>query len=446
MDDNTRHRSRLPMRARVATTVGGAAATVSRLAGKGDGSVIGGVISLRLAPDLLSLLAAGRQVVLVTGTNGKTTTTKLITAALAPLGGEIASNIYGANMEAGLTSALTRAPDARVAVLETDEKYIPAMVRATRPKVVVLLNLSRDQMDRAAEIWLLARRWREALGNAPDCRVVANADDPLVAWAAGSARQVTWVAAGQRWREDSWCCPNCGAHLQRARYDGGAIGGAPGGTGGRPPEGPQRDGDDWSCKECGGRRPPVSWMLYDNEVIDPAGRATRLDLALPGRANRSNAVIALAVAEAFGVRAAQALRELRQVTSVAGRYTQVSRRGCDVRLLLAKNPAGWLEALDVIAPAPAQVLLSVNAQGPDGRDTSWLWDVDFRRLRGRNVLVGGERRLDLAVRLEADEVAFKLVNDIDEAIDAARAVAPNLEVLANYTAFQQYRVALGRVQ
>jgi lipid II isoglutaminyl synthase (glutamine-hydrolysing) len=420
MNDNTRQLARLPMRARVATTVGGAAATVSRLAGKGDGSVIGGVISLRLAPDLLSLLAAGRQVVLVTGTNGKTTTTKLITAALAPLGGEIASNIYGANMEAGLTSALSRAPEARVAVLETDEKYIPAMVRATRPKVVVLLNLSRDQMDRAAEIWLLARRWREALGNAPDCQVVANADDPLVAWAAGSAHRVTWVAAGQRWREDSWCCPNCGAHLQR-------------------------DGDDWSCRECGSRRPPVSWVLYDNEVIDPTGRATTLDLALPGRANRSNAVIALAVAEAFGVHVAQALRELRQVTSVAGRYTQVSRRGCDVRLLLAKNPAGWLEALDVIAPS-APVLLSVNAQGPDGRDTSWLWDVDFRRLRGRNVLVGGERRLDLAVRLEADEVAFKLVNDIDEAVDAARATAPNLEVLANYTAFQQYRVALGRVQ
>ena len=161
-------------------------------------------------------------------------------------------------------------------MLETDEKYIPAMVRATKPKVVVLLNLSRDQMDRAAEIWLLARRWREALGNAPDCRVVANADDPLVAWAASSARQVTWVAAGQRWREDSWCCPNCGAHLQR-------------------------NGDDWSCKECGMRRPPVSWMLHDDEVIDPTGRATRLDLALPGRANRSNAVIALAVAEAFGV-------------------------------------------------------------------------------------------------------------------------------------------------
>src|ERR1700744_3537033 len=421
MDENTQQRPSLPMPARVATTVGGAAATVSRLAGKGDGSVIGGVISLRLAPGLLPQLAAGRQCVLVTGTNGKTTTTKLITAALAPLGVEIASNIYGANMEAGLVSALTRAPGAPVAVLETDEKYIPAMVAKTRPRVVVLLNLSRDQMDRAAEICLRPRRWREALAAAPDCRVVANADDPLVAWAAGASAQVTWVAAGQRWREDSWCCPNCGAHLQR-------------------------DGDDWSCRECGHRRPPVSWLLYDNEVIDPTGRATKLDLVLPGRANRSNAVIALAVAEAFGVHITQALRGRCAVTSVAGRYTQVNRRGVDIRLLLAKNPAGWLEALDVMAPAPTPILLSVNAQGPDGRDTSWLWDVDFRRLRGRHVLVGGEPRVVLAVRLEADEVPFKLINNIDEAIDAALTVAPNLEVLANYTAFQQYRVALGRVQ
>jgi UDP-N-acetylmuramyl tripeptide synthase len=187
-------------------------------------------------------------------------------------------------------------------------------------------------------------------------------------------------------------------------------------------------------------------VLSGDQVIDPSGRSTPLDLKLPGRANRSNAVIALAVAEAFGVHITQALGELRAVTSVAGRYTQVNRRGCEIRLLLAKNPAGWLEALDVLAPAPAPVLLAVNAQGPDGRDTSWLWDVDYRRLRGRNVLVGGERKLDLAVRLEADEVPFRLVNDLDEAVDLARAVAPNLEVLANYTAFQQYRAVLGRTQ
>src|SRR5580658_10035575 len=148
-------RSGLPLRARLATTVGGAAGRASRLAGRGDGSVIGGVIGLRLQPDLLALLARGRQVVLVTGTNGKTTTTRLITAALGSTGQQVASS---ANMEAGLVSALARAPDAATAVLEVDEKYMPAMLATTHARVVTLLNLSRDQMDRAAEIWLLARR------------------------------------------------------------------------------------------------------------------------------------------------------------------------------------------------------------------------------------------------------------------------------------------------
>ncbi len=151
---------KLPLRARLATTVAGAAGRMSRLSGRGDGSVIGGAVGLRMEPDLLRLLAADRQIVLVTGTNGKTTTTRLITAALEALGQEVATNAFGANMEAGLASALGRAPDAPFGVLEVDERYLPAMIETTRPRVVALLNLSRDQMDRAAEIWLVARRWR----------------------------------------------------------------------------------------------------------------------------------------------------------------------------------------------------------------------------------------------------------------------------------------------
>jgi lipid II isoglutaminyl synthase (glutamine-hydrolysing) len=409
--------NKLPLRARLATTVGGAASKVSRIAGRGDGSVIGGVIGLRLEPGLLSLLAQDRQVVLVTGTNGKTTTTRLVTAALAPLGQKIASNAFGANMEAGMASALGQSPDATIAVLECDEKYIPSVLKATHARVVVLLNLSRDQMDRAAEIWLLARRWRDALATAPDCHVVANADDPLIVWSASRAPNVTWVAAGQRWHDDSWCCPECGSHLRRA-------------------------GEDWKCGECSFARPPVRWALDGEDVIDSAGRVRPLDLALPGRANQSNAVVALAVAEVFGVDVVHALRGLRDVASVAGRYTTVQRRGVAVRLLLAKNPAGWLEALDVLRPPPMPVMLAVNAQIPDGRDTSWLWDVDYRMLRGRTVYVGGERGTDLAVRLEADDVDFEIVGGIDDAVDRVR--HGDLEVIGNYTAFQQIRAVLGR--
>jgi UDP-N-acetylmuramyl tripeptide synthase len=392
---------------------------MSRLSGRGDGSVIGGAIGLRVEPDLVRLLAAGRQIVLVTGTNGKTTTTRLITAAIEALGRDVASNAFGANMEAGLASALGRDLNAPFGVLEVDERYLAAMIQATSPRVVTLLNLSRDQMDRAAEIWMVARRWREVLAAAPDSRVVANADDPLVAWAAGAARRVTWVAAGQRWHEDSWCCPECGSHLRR-------------------------DDLGWRCGDCGLARPAATWVLDDGKVVDAAGRVRQLSLALPGRANRANAVMALAVADYFGADMDQALPRLREVASVAGRYTQLELRGRRLRLLLAKNPAGWLEAFDVLAPAPAPVLLAVNANGPDGKDTSWLWDVDYRVLRGRPVLVGGERRLDLAVRLEADQVGFELTDSIEAAVDQ---VPPGiLDVIANYTAFQQIRVALGRAE
>jgi UDP-N-acetylmuramyl tripeptide synthase len=118
-----------------------------------------------------------------------------------------------------------------------------------------------------------------------------------------------------------------------------------------------------------------------------------------------------------------------------------------VRLLLAKNPAGWLEAFDVLEPRPAPVLLSVNAREPDGRDTSWLWDVDYRVLGGRPVFVTGERRLDLAVRLEADEIPFEFAGEVDDAAGAAVAAGgATLDVIANYTAFQQVRVALGRAE
>jgi UDP-N-acetylmuramyl tripeptide synthase len=408
----------LPLRARLATTIAGAAGRVSRLSGRGDGSVIGGAIGLRVEPDLVRLLASGRQIVLVTGTNGKTTTTRLVSAALESLGRSVATNAFGANMDAGVASALGRDRTAEFGALEVDERYLPAMIDQTLPRVVILLNLSRDQMDRAAEIWLIARRWRQALG-AADVRVVANADDPLVAWAALGSQRVTWVAAGQRWREDSWCCPECGAHLQR-------------------------DELGWRCGDCGLTRPATTWVLDNGKVVDAQGRVRDLSLALPGRANRSNAVMALAAADYFGADLDQALPRLRQVSSVAGRYTQLDVRGRRLRLLLAKNPAGWLEAFDVLAPAPTPVLLGVNANGPDGRDTSWLWDVDYRVLRGRPVLAAGERRLDLAVRLEADQVHFELADGIEDAV--GRVPPGPLDVIANYTAFQQYRVALGRAQ
>lgn len=417
---------RLPLRTRVASAVSRTAAAMSRATGRGDGSVIGGRIGLLIDPDLLANLAAGRRIALISGTNGKTTTTRLTTAALGVLG-PVATNSFGANMPTGHTSALARAGHTPYAVLEVDEHYLPQVLAATQPLVVALLNLSRDQLDRAMEVAMLAARWRETLAAHPDLPVVANADDPMVAWAAGAgaagrargaggAGKVTWFSAGQRWHEDSWVCPECGSAIVR-------------------------DHDQWWCSGCPLRRPSPQWNATDRAVLGPDGTRYEVHLALPGRVNVGNAATALAVAARFGVPAAAAAARLGEVTSVAGRYAQVERDGRQIRLLLAKNPASWLEAFEMAEPAPT--LLSVNARGPDGLDTSWLFDVDFFPLRGRPVLVTGDRAYDLAVRLEVNGVRFTHVPDFAAAVAA---VPPGrLEVIANYTAFQDIRAELDRV-
>jgi UDP-N-acetylmuramyl tripeptide synthase len=405
---------KLPLRAKVATTLSRGAAALSRATGRGDGAVIGGKIGMMVDPNLLANLAAGREIALISGTNGKTTTTRLTAAAMGVLG-PVATNSLGANMPTGHASALAKAGATPYAVLEVDEHYLRQVLDATRPRVVALLNLSRDQLDRAKEVAMMAALWRDALRDR-DLQIVANADDPMVTWAASTAKSVTWVAAGQRWHDDSWVCPECGAHIERA-------------------------GDDWGCVTGDLRRPDPQWRVGDDGVIDPSGTFHHVDLQLPGRVNKANAATALAVAAFFGVRVEDALPRLAQVASIAGRYATVVRDERTIRLLLAKNPAGWLEAFDMAEDTPT--LLSINARDPDGLDTSWLYDVDFSPLRGRRVLVTGDRAMDLAVRLEVNEVPFEHVTSFDKAL---KAIPPGrLEVIANYTAFQDIRAELDRV-
>jgi lipid II isoglutaminyl synthase (glutamine-hydrolysing) len=238
----------------------------------------------------------------------------------------------------------------------------------------------------------------------------------MVTWAALGSPAVTWFSAGQRWHDDSWVCPECGGAIERAN-------------------------GDWRCTTCPLRRPKPNWVVEEDGVIDPTGAWHQVHLQLPGTVNVGNAATALAIAAQFGVRPADAVKRLGAVTSVAGRYAQVERDGRLIRLLLAKNPASWLEAFDMAEAAPT--LLSINARDPDGLDTSWLFDVDFAPLRGRRVLITGDRAYDLAVRLQVNGVYFEHVTSF---ADAVAAVPPGrLEVIANYTAFQDIRAELDRV-
>ncbi|WP_431980396.1 MurT ligase domain-containing protein [Streptomyces qinglanensis] len=404
----------LSPRSRLAVTAGKAAAAVSRAAGRGSGSVIGGKVALRLDPDLLQRLAQHLDVILVSATNGKTTTTRLIAEALRA-NGEVVSNALGANMPAGITSALAGGSSARYGVIEVDEKYLSGVAKDVTPKAMALLNLSRDQLDRAGETRMLAERWREGLSG-QQAVIIANADDPLVVWAASSSPHVVWVAAGQEWKDDAWSCPACGGVMQRP-------------------------GDDWFCAECGFRRPTPTWALSGDHVLDPHGSAWPIHLQLPGRANKANAATSAAVAAAFGVPPQVALERMYAVKAVAGRYDVVQYQGRDMRLLLAKNPAGWLETFSLIDPPPTPVILSVNARSADGTDTSWLWDVDYGRLAGHPICVIGDRKLDLAVRLEVAGVDFQVCESPEDAV--RRCPPGRIETIANYTAFQDLRRAVG---
>ena len=384
----------------------GGIATVSRLTGRGSGAVIGGRVALALDKGALPKLTAGRSLYLVSGTNGKTTTTALLAAALSTAG-PIVHNTTGANLKTGLVSALAKDLDSPVAVLEVDEAALVQVLAETTATVVVLLNLSRDQLDRYGEVRLAAAKWRTSLGARPEIHVVANCDDPLVVWAAQAAGTVTWVSTGQRWRIDATSCPNCGG---RINWEGVA----------------------WSCS-CGLARPEPE-IEGGGIAVEIGGRSFPVELQLPGRCNAANAAMAMAAARMAGVDPEDALAAMVGIANVAGRYREVNLGPASARLLLAKNPAGWNETLDFLAPAPAGVVVAVNARGPDGYDTSWLWDVDFERLEGRPVIAAGERALDVAVRLRYAGVAHEVCPD---PLLAARQLPPGkVELVANYTAFQ----------
>ena len=209
----------LPIRTRLAAAVGGGIGALSRATGRGSGSVVGGHAVLAIDPLALERLSSGRQVSLVSGTNGKTTTTKLLACALSSRGqGKVVTNLLGANLPTGLVASMAAGPPRVPAVLEVDEAWLARVAARTRPSLLLLLNLSRDQLDRNNEVRQVAQRWRQACEDlSADATVVANADDPLVAWAAAGARQVTWVGAGLRWKSDAAGCPACGGPWCSAR-------------------------------------------------------------------------------------------------------------------------------------------------------------------------------------------------------------------------------------
>ena len=303
-------------------------------------------------------------------------------------------------------------------MLEVDERVLPRVVDVLGAELLVLGNLSRDQLDRYGEVHLVADAWRAVADAHPQLAVVANASDPHVVWAASPAA-VTWVELGLGWRQDAATCPQCGALLG---WDAGRF----------------------ACPQCGFAQPDAAVRLDGDDLVRD-GERVPLRLAVPGRWNLANAALAVAAASThFDVAPTDAAAALTDVTTVAGRYMRVPLGdGRDAQVLLAKNPAGWSEVLAYLAEIDTAVVLAVNARVADGKDPSWLWDVPYELLAGHATAASGERCLDVAVRLLYAGVDHVVTPD---PLAAARALdGDTVHLVCSYTQFSRlYRKFGGR--
>jgi UDP-N-acetylmuramyl tripeptide synthase len=430
-----------------------AAGRLSRLAARGGGTTLPGKILATLDPDALGTLARRlpRGTALVSATNGKTTTTAMVAEILAPTV-RLAHNRAGANLVSGVASTLLAAPAAELGLFEVDEGAFPEVARRLRPSTVCLGNLFRDQLDRYGELELIAQRWRTTVSELDSAaRVVVNADDPLLASLARD-REGTLAfglddpaVARERLPHaaDSKYCVTCGTpYGYRAAYVG-HLG-------------------DFRCPACGNERPALDVAAREVrlerlerssfDLVTPAG-TRRVEIPLPGLYNVYNALAASSLAIVLGASLDEVETGLRRFQAAFGRFERIAVGDKSVLMLLVKNPAGANEAVRTLVQnePPRRAVIALNDEIADGRDVSWIWDVDFEPLlAGLDSLVAtGGRAEELALRakyggLAADRI--EVVRELGPALDRGLELTDEggeLVVLPTYTAMLALRKIVG---
>ncbi|HLI39086.1 MAG TPA: MurT ligase domain-containing protein [Streptosporangiaceae bacterium] len=447
-----------------AVGAGKTARALSRALHRGGGTTLPGHIAQRIDPGLVTGLsrALPNGCVLVTGTNGKTTTTRILAGAARRAGLAVITNPEGSNLLPGIaTSLLVHAtalgrldvPGSAIGIFEVDEGAFPAAAEALSPRLVVVTNLFRDQLDRYFEVDFVARLWQRALRRLPaSATVVLNADDPAVAYLGEGLRASVahfglddrqWGRPGLEHAADSRRCPRCGRDLLYELSFYAHLG-------------------HYACKECGWRRPDPRFAAWKVEVdgldgsrahiTTPAGnRAFQVSLA--GLYNTCNALAAAAGASCLGVEPDLVQEAAHGAVGAFGRCERVSVGGRQALILLVKNPSGFNEGLRLVLSGSGtrRLLIGLNDNGPDGRDVSWIWDADVERCRGRTSFLGvcGQRARDLALRLKYAELPSPDLADDDvvRAFFSAVGRTPpgeTLYVLITYTAMWSLRRELVR--
>lgn len=445
-----------------------AARTSARQLGRGGGTSLPGLIAQRFDPNIVADLAGQipRGVVLVSGTNGKTTTSRMLRAMLLAAGLQPLHNSEGANLERGLATTLITHTDAlgclqttrsSIGLFEVDEGILPVFLDRMQPRVILLTNILRDQLDRYIEIDYLAELWRRRFVNLTSATtLVVNGDDPLLTELASKVESCSKIffgiedpTAGQTELEhasDSRRCLRCGTDFEYSQTFYGHLG-------------------HYRCPGCGFIRPHVDVAAENIQLngleggrvdIRDGEQAVTVEVPLPGLHNVYNALAALAAAKALDLDLATIAPAIGTATSAFGRVERVTVDGKELVILLVKNPSGYNQVIRTLLDGtePKRLMVALNDNQMDGRDVSWIWDVEFELLRGKvaAVVTSGLRAHDLALRLKhADwfianplEAAPSLSIEVDViwALEMALAQTPRgqqLYLLTTYTPMWELR-------
>ncbi|MEO8285946.1 MAG: MurT ligase domain-containing protein [Chloroflexota bacterium] len=458
-----------------AVSAGKVSALATRLLGRGGGTALPGLVAQKVYPGVLRAITAQLPggSLMVSGTNGKTTTARMIGSILDAAGLTPLHNRSGSNLERGLISTVVgaakpggRLPNSyRSGLFEVDEAAMPAVLGAVRPRVLLLNNLFRDQLDRYGELDAIYSKWRAALPRlSPESTLVLNADDPAIAALSTTrglrAKLVTFGIEDEHYTlgelphaADSISCPRCNSRLQYGAILLSHLG-------------------HWRCTNCGLSRPRpdvaatrVVLNGTESSLVQVSTHAGEVDIKLqvPGLYNVYNALAAVAATLAFGVSVEHIKAGLESFSAAFGRIERITIPGDGGRnmlMALVKNPVGFNEVLRMLFPvddaevgSPRNLLIIINDLIADGRDVSWLWDVDFEVLVTSqhplgNLHVAGIRAADMANRLKYAGVDTALITcdtSLDGALDAAVGALPagqTLYVLPTYTAMLAFRKLL----
>ncbi len=407
----------------------------------GAASVLPGSLARRIEPRLLQLLTqqVKNGVILIAGTNGKTTTSLLLVTILERKGYRVAHNSTGANLENGLMTALLENTNlvgnlkVDYAILEVDENILPRILTPIQPRIILCLNLFRDQLDRYGEVDTISKRWTKIISTLPpETVVIPNADDPTLSYLGQQLPQrVLFFGLNEPENYldeiphavDSIFCPNCGHSLDYKGVYLSHLG-------------------DFQCPKCGFSR------------SQPKLESSEFPQILVGLYNKYNTLAAATAARELGVDEATILDTINNFQAAFGRAEDLEINGKRVRILLSKNPVGTNETIRVVTQSHDKTtLLVLNDRTPDGTDVSWIWDVDTEKLveRGGTLVVSGDRLYDMALRLRYSEKTpdshFNLIveEDLRQAIATALEHTPEnetLHILPTYSAMLEVREVL----